>query len=97
MRNFIETNTVLRRWWQAFVDWRYRLQSMAELQSMSDRELKDMGLYRSEIYWVTHNGRYEPPIGRSKDGSVVPLSPLPVEARPIRTATPAVTDGKRAA
>jgi uncharacterized protein YjiS (DUF1127 family) len=97
MRHAIETNTVLRRWWRAFVDWRYRLRSMGELQSMSDRELKDMGLYRSEIYWVTHNGRYEPPIGRSTNGSVVPLSPLPVEPRPARPTTQPVTDGKRAA
>jgi uncharacterized protein YjiS (DUF1127 family) len=37
-----------------------RRKAMAELAGMSDRELWDIGLRRSEIYWATQHGRPEP-------------------------------------
>src|SRR5262245_33370552 len=46
--------------WRAYVEERRRRQAMAELHGFSDRELKDLGVRRSEIYWVVHHGRVEP-------------------------------------
>jgi uncharacterized protein YjiS (DUF1127 family) len=44
---------VIRQCWQAFVKWRAEQAALsrtaAELLSMSERELKDIGLVRSEI------------------------------------------------
>ena len=48
-------------WWRAYLEERRLRQAMAELQGFSDRELKDVGVRRSEIYWVVHHGRVEPP------------------------------------
>jgi uncharacterized protein YjiS (DUF1127 family) len=39
----------LRRWWTAYMHWRIEQASAARLFSMSDRELKDIGLTRSSI------------------------------------------------
>lgn len=56
------------RWIAAFVRWRLahaerrrHRQAMAQLGALSDRELKDLGVRRSEIYWVVKHGRYAPP------------------------------------
>jgi uncharacterized protein YjiS (DUF1127 family) len=40
---------IVRRCWRAFVKWRAEQAAIAELSSMSERALKDMGLVRSEI------------------------------------------------
>ncbi len=40
---------IVRRCWQGFVKWRAEQAAIAQLSSMSDRELRDMGLVRSEI------------------------------------------------
>jgi uncharacterized protein YjiS (DUF1127 family) len=40
---------IVRRCWQAVMKWRAEQAAVAQLSSMSDRELKDMGLTRSEI------------------------------------------------
>jgi len=39
----------LKRWWLAYITWRTQQAAVAALRSMSDRELKDIGLTRSEI------------------------------------------------
>ena len=39
----------VRRCWQAFLRWRLEQAAIAELSTMSDRELRDIGLNRSEI------------------------------------------------
>jgi uncharacterized protein YjiS (DUF1127 family) len=39
----------LSRWWLAYMTRRLELAAMWELESMSDRELKDIGLTRTEI------------------------------------------------
>ena len=41
--------TTLQRWWLAYSTWRNEQAAIAALGSMSDRELKDMGIYRCEI------------------------------------------------
>jgi uncharacterized protein YjiS (DUF1127 family) len=37
------------RWWMAYLTWRLEQAAIAQLWSMSDRELKDIGLTRSQI------------------------------------------------
>jgi uncharacterized protein YjiS (DUF1127 family) len=39
----------LKRWWVVYITWRIERTAIARLWSMSDRELKDIGLSRSEI------------------------------------------------
>ena len=39
----------LKRWWLAYLDWRLRRLTIELLRGMSDRELKDIGLCRSQI------------------------------------------------
>src|SRR5262245_35797204 len=48
-------------WWRAHLEEHRRRQAMAELHGFSDRELKDVGVRRSEIFWVVHHGRVDPP------------------------------------
>jgi uncharacterized protein YjiS (DUF1127 family) len=40
---------ILERWFAACLTWRMERAAIAQLWSMSDRELKDIGLIRSEI------------------------------------------------
>ena len=40
---------VLRCWWVDYMTWRMEQAAIARLSSMSDRELKDIGLIRSNI------------------------------------------------
>ena len=39
----------MSRWWMAYLTWRLEQAAIAQLWSMSDRELKDIGLTRSQI------------------------------------------------
>jgi uncharacterized protein YjiS (DUF1127 family) len=39
----------LKRWWVAYISWRIEQEAIAQLWSMSDRELKDIGFTRSQI------------------------------------------------
>jgi len=39
----------LKGWWASYQTWRAEQAAIAELWSMSDRELRDIGLTRSEI------------------------------------------------
>jgi uncharacterized protein YjiS (DUF1127 family) len=51
----------LRRWWVAFRNMLLERAAVAALSSMSDRDLRDIGVYRCEIEQcvrlVTSNGR----------------------------------------
>lgn len=40
----------LRRWGISYLEWRMQRLAAAQLYGMSDRELKDIGLNRSEIH-----------------------------------------------
>ena len=55
-------NAALRNVWRVYAEQRRRRKAMADLQALSDDALKDIGVRRSEIYWVIHHGRYEPRI-----------------------------------
>jgi uncharacterized protein YjiS (DUF1127 family) len=39
----------MQRWWAAYLTWRLEQAAIAQLSALSDRELKDMGIYRSGI------------------------------------------------
>jgi uncharacterized protein YjiS (DUF1127 family) len=41
--------TTLRHWWAAYITWRIARAAVVNLNSMNDRELKDLGLNRLEI------------------------------------------------
>jgi uncharacterized protein YjiS (DUF1127 family) len=52
--------TAATRWWRAHAERRRRRRDMGELLGFSDRELKDIGVRRSDVYWVVHHGRELP-------------------------------------
>jgi uncharacterized protein YjiS (DUF1127 family) len=39
----------LGRWWRTFLEWRRQRKAIAQLERMSDHELKDIGLIRDQI------------------------------------------------
>ncbi|HEY7247707.1 MAG TPA: DUF1127 domain-containing protein [Xanthobacteraceae bacterium] len=39
----------LKRWWTSYTTWRVEQAAISELWGMGDRELRDIGLTRSEI------------------------------------------------
>ena len=40
---------ILQHWWAAYTAWRLNRQAIADLLSMSDRDLRDIGINRCEI------------------------------------------------
>jgi uncharacterized protein YjiS (DUF1127 family) len=53
----------LNRWWAAYVTWRLERAAIRQLGSLSDRQLKDIGLDRSEIMRAA-KGRKPPVFSR---------------------------------
>ena len=49
--------TALKRWWMAYLTWRLEQTAIAQLEALSDRELRDIGLTRSEIECSVKRGR----------------------------------------
>jgi uncharacterized protein YjiS (DUF1127 family) len=47
---------VTKRWWVAYITWRIKRAAIAQLCSMGDRELKDIGLTRSDITCAVSGG-----------------------------------------
>ena len=45
----------LKHWWMAFITWRLERAAINQLSSLSDRQLKDIGLDRSEIMGAVRN------------------------------------------
>ena len=75
---------VLVRWRRAHADRRRRLRAMADLGALSDLELKDIGVYRSEIHGVVTRGRHAPSANMLKKGRPDLLAD-PMLARPHTT------------
>ena len=48
-RPFQGLGETLARWWAGYIDWRMRRMAVAQLSGMSDRELKDIGLSRTQL------------------------------------------------
>ena len=72
--------STLVRCWQAHAERRQRLQAMTDLEALSDRQLKDIGVARSEISWITRHGRYVP---RARPTGVVHAAGLAVLSHAI--------------
>ena len=79
------TGSAIARLGRAFADRRRHGRQMAELQALTDYELKDIGLRRSEIYWVVHNGRDVPAV-RVPEKRVRIIRPDPMTATTARLA-----------
>ena len=71
---------------------------IAELQALSDHELKDIGVRRSEIYWVVHHGR-ELPVVRTPEKArrAVHADPVTVPAARLVKPKRPVTETRSAA
>ena len=50
-----------RRRWRVYTEHRRQYRAIAQLQILSDRSLKDIGVARSEIQWLAQHGRDERP------------------------------------
>ena len=44
-----KAQTALRGWWESYLAWRAQQAAIRHLHTMCDRELKDIGLSRSQI------------------------------------------------
>ena len=47
----------VRRRWRVYIERRRHYRAMAQLQILSDRSLKDIGVPRSQIPWMAQHGR----------------------------------------
>jgi uncharacterized protein YjiS (DUF1127 family) len=77
----------LVRWRRTRTDRRQRLRAMAMLGTLTDRELRDIGVSRSEIHWLVNHGREVLPAsvrGRARQD----LPPNPVPARHVTCERP---------
>jgi uncharacterized protein YjiS (DUF1127 family) len=77
--------TAATRWWCAHAERRRRRRDMAELLGFSDRELKDIGVRRSEVYWVVYHGRELPRPQVASPPTCRPHSPA---AKPVTAPQP---------
>jgi uncharacterized protein YjiS (DUF1127 family) len=55
---------ILKSWWMAYITWRIEQAAIAQLSSLSDRELKDIGLTRCEITSAVRLEVGDRPFGR---------------------------------
>jgi uncharacterized protein YjiS (DUF1127 family) len=47
----------VRKWWMAYLTRRLERVAIVQLEAMSDRELEDIGLTRSQIEWAVKGER----------------------------------------
>jgi uncharacterized protein YjiS (DUF1127 family) len=48
--------TAMTRWWAAYTVWRIEQWAVGRLSAMSDRQLQDIGLVRSQIPFAVRHG-----------------------------------------
>jgi uncharacterized protein YjiS (DUF1127 family) len=53
---------VLQRWWLAYMEWRLMRLTIDLMSRMSDRQLKDLGITRSQIESVARGQRHLHPV-----------------------------------
>lgn len=46
---------VLKGWWVAYMNWRLQQLAISRLRSMSDRDLKDIGISRAQIEFAARS------------------------------------------
>ncbi|NJO35100.1 MAG: DUF1127 domain-containing protein [Rhodospirillales bacterium] len=59
---FRRIGTILKTWWFAYINWRLEQLAISRLRSMSDRELKDIGVSRAQIEFAVKGGAYRHPM-----------------------------------
>jgi uncharacterized protein YjiS (DUF1127 family) len=64
----------LKRWCVAYVTWRMENIAIAQLRAMSDRELEDIGLTRSDIARAVTGARTQPLSLNPRPESTLPPS-----------------------
>ena len=84
-RRAVRASAAATAWWRAYCDRRRRRMAIAELQALSDRELNDIGVRRSEIYWVVHHG---PEDRRARAKSPPAPRPRPHASKPGKETAP---------
>jgi uncharacterized protein YjiS (DUF1127 family) len=84
-RQAVRVSAAATAWWRAYCDRHRRRRAIAELQAFSDRELNDIGVRRSEIYWVVHHG---PEVARPPAKSLPTARPRPHACKPGKETTP---------
>ena len=87
LRLMSRLTAALVRWRRRHAERRQRLRAMAMLDTLTDRELKDIGVSRSEIHWLVNHGRQILPAsvrGRARQD----LPAIPGAARPHVTCEP---------
>jgi uncharacterized protein YjiS (DUF1127 family) len=52
--------SLLKNYWDALLRWRQREKLRARLNDLSDRELRDIGITRGEVDYVTSSGSADP-------------------------------------
>ena len=57
VRDAVWIGDLVRRCWREFLRWQDEQAAIAQLSAMSDRELRDIGLNRSEIGFVVQGER----------------------------------------
>lgn len=83
---------------QAYANHRRCMRAAAELRALGDRELKDIGVYRSGIDWAITHGRDNGSVGPS--GTVRPVlmrSPVPARQATTREVSETAEQKRRAA
>jgi len=53
---FAPAAAAVKHWWGSYIAWRVEQAAIVQLQSMSDRDLKDIGLTRSDIARAVRGG-----------------------------------------
>lgn len=49
-------SSIVKRWWVVYMHWRMERLTVARLHAMSDRQLKDIGIVRSDIEFAVKHG-----------------------------------------
>jgi uncharacterized protein YjiS (DUF1127 family) len=52
----VAPGSAILRWWVAYTTWRIERLAIDRLEAMSDPQLKDIGLVRSQIEFAVKNG-----------------------------------------
>ena len=60
----LAVGTTVKRWWLAYMTWRIERLAISRLSAMSDRQLKDIGILRSQIEIAVKGETDDPHLSR---------------------------------